>query len=487
MQKKLILFIITCFIMCNGKAQKNEHEKDTLRFNVRSFDGLILPAQITGPRGILPNKIIVFINGSTPYDETGNIAPIYTENGKNVLQKHDFYTRFLDFMPAKSYSVVSMAKRSFVRPAGIPRPSLDDLALDIIYLIDALKDQNILTPEKQLILAGYSEGSITAAKVLGMIEVQPDACILLGSASNAFDYQNKSWEEWHKTDVLRRINKLSDEQIQAEFKKWKSLVQALQQANEEIFENEFKKNKLHGIGFAQWESYYIDNEVNHYYPEADILKANIPVLMCIGSNDMSMPEKRAFITYQNLLDNGFEKVTYKIIGDEVHQYKRFDVFGIMDAWLKSGYISTQFEITAADQHLMNKYAELQYWTNEVNKIPYEDSPAETLQFFNRIKSIWINEPENWFSLGIRLFGNGWHDEAFTAFSKAAQKGSLIESASLVWLGHLSDLKNLRNEAVSYYNKALDCYPGFPVQHDNWNIHLTYNWIEERLEKPFQWK
>jgi len=87
-------------------------------------------------------------------------------------------------------------------------------------------------------------------------------------------------------------------------------------------------------------------------------------------------------------------------------------------------------------------------------------------------------------LGVKLFGNGCTNEAQAAFTKAAVEGCMIESAALVWLGHLSDLADKREQAVVFYEKALQCYPGFPVQHSQWNISLTEEWIELRINYPF---
>ena len=60
----------------------------------------------------------------------------------------------------------------------------------------------------------------------------------------------------------------------------------------------------------------------------------------------------------------------------------------------------------------------------------------------------------------------------------------IHYASMVWIRHINDLLSNREEAVSWYKKALTHYPGFPVQHDQWGIKLDKKWIEERLETPF---
>ncbi len=484
MKQKLLILILAFFILSASWAQTPSFSKDTLRFSVNTFDGLNLPAQIIFPPGEKSKNMLLFINGSTPYDEKGNMAAMFNPEGKPAIQKQDFYFRFLDFMSAKGYGVVSMAKRSFAYPSKLPRPSLDDLALDIVFLIRQLKNQNILTPENDLYLVGYSEGSVVVSKVLGLLKEQPAGCILLGSGSDAFDYQNSTWEEWHKTDIYRKLKSWTDEQIEKEYNQWKDIVFNLRQMDEKTFENEYKNNRPHGFGFASWESFYIDKEMSLYYPEANILDANIPLLICIGENDTAMPEKRAAKTYRNLVQKGFEKATYKVIPEEVHQYHKFDVFGIIDSWISSNFSSTHFEINTNDEQLINKYQQIQAWKNKFSKLPYLGNQEEAKILFEQANPDWSLEPHDWFSLGLKLIGNGYISESQVAFSRAAVEGSMIESAALVWLGHLNDLNGNRKQAINHYRKALQCYPGFPVQHSHLNISLSKEWIESRIELPF---
>lgn len=484
MGQEILVLFFSLFFPFTGIPDESDFKKDTLFFSVKTYDDLFLPAQVISPNQSENQKILLFINGSTPYDEKGNMAAMFTPDGKPATQKQDFYIRFLDFMPAKDYGLVTMAKRSFVYPAKLPRPSLDDLALDVVFLIQELKNQNILTSENELYLVGYSEGSVVATKVLGLLKEQPAGCILLGSGSDAFDYQNGTWEEWHKTDIYRKLKNWTAEQVETEYNQWRDIVINLRKMDEKTFENEYKKNRPHGFGFASWESYYIDKEMSLYYPEANILDANIPLLICIGENDTAMPEKRAAHTYSNLLNRGFDKVTYKVIPDEVHQYHKFDVFGIIDSWITSNHSSTHFEINPIDEKLISKYKQIQAWKNELGKLPYQGNPEKIKILFEQSKPEWNIEPHNWFSLGVKLFGNGCINESQIAFANAAVEGSMIESAALVWLGHLNDLNGNRQQAISLYRKALQCYPGFPVQHSQWNINLSEEWIESRIEEPF---
>lgn len=474
----LILFLIPMIL--SGNPEK----KDTTSFIVKTYDGLELPAQIINPAGDTPDKIIVFINGSTPYNENGKILALFNEKGQVLVQKQDFYVRFPDFMSARGYAVATMAKRSFVQPAKIPRPTLDELALDIVFLIQQLKSQNIYTKEKKLYLVGYSEGSIVASKVLGWLKEQPEACILLGTGSNVFDYHNKSWQDWPDGKMLRKLKNWTDEQIQQEFNEWKDIVMQLRNMDEDHFENEYKKSKPHGFGFAPWESFYIDREVNSYCPEYNLLDANIPLLICIGENDMAMPEKQAALTHQNLLNMGFTKATYRVIPEEVHQYKKPDVFGIINQWISSGFTSVESTPNVEELEKTRWYEQQNERHKTMTRLPYVGSPQEVLKFFLESQKLADLDPHEWFSLGVKLFGNNLHDEAYTAFSNAEKKKDMFRSPSLVWLGHLNDLKENRTLALSQYSEALKLFPGFPIQHDQWKMVIDESWINERIKQPF---
>ena len=209
--------------------------------------------------------------------------------GKMIPERHEFYLRFIDIMSDKGYSVATMAKRSYVYPTKIPRPTLNELALDVQFFIQELKKSGLLKEEKDLVIVGYSEGSIVATKVLGILKNQPFACVLLGSADMSCDCNDQSIENFDKTDVYRRLKKWTDEQIKTEHYQWCEIHEALRNMDEEKFENEFKKSKPFGFGFANWESFYIDKEVQTYNPISNILYANVPLLICIGRGRMAMP------------------------------------------------------------------------------------------------------------------------------------------------------------------------------------------------------
>jgi len=93
----------------------------------------------------------------------------------------------------------------------------------------------------------------------------------------------------------------------------------------------------------------------HYWLAPNLLKSNIPLLICIGQNDGAMPMVLAERTYKDLLEQGFNKATFRVIEGEVHQYKKYDVFAIIDAWIDSGYCSTEFVLDEQDKQIIASY------------------------------------------------------------------------------------------------------------------------------------
>lgn len=190
----VIITIIGSLLFIDGlsdaKGQAGSfHERKKDRFTIITYDSLELPArQINTADSI--GKVIIFIGGSTPYDENGYQAAMWLEENLPLREKSHFYQRFLEVLPLKGYSVITLAKRSFVYPNKLPRAGLDDYAMDIVSLIRFLKKQRYITENDQLVITGYSEGSLVATKVAGLLKKPPHAIILLGSGSLAFNYQN---------------------------------------------------------------------------------------------------------------------------------------------------------------------------------------------------------------------------------------------------------------------------------------------------------
>jgi tetratricopeptide (TPR) repeat protein len=256
-------------------------------------------------------------------------------------------------------------------------------------------------------------------------------------------------------------------------------------SNEEKFEKETKQTKPFGFGFAPWESYYIDREVQFYNCVPNLLESNIPILICIGDDDIAMPMVLAKRTYDELMKNRYQKATFKVIEGEVHQYEKYEVFAIMDTWIDSKGETTEFVLDQEDKDLKEKYERIEEVSNCIASLSWEGGePEKSLDCFQKVKEAQYEDPAQWFSLGVKLFANGHYQESFESFTQATDSSFIANFAAMAWLGHILDLQNERDQAVLWYKKALAHYPGFPVQHDQWGIIIDKKWLEERLKTPF---
>jgi pimeloyl-ACP methyl ester carboxylesterase len=486
-QTKVLKWLVISMMSCTQiqtLANTNPPLLSIVDFTVKTYDGLELPAQVIRSSQS-PKKVLIFIMGGTPCDQKGNMGGSWDANCVSEAEPYDFYIRFLKTMPAKGYAVATMAKRNFVYPCNIPRPCLNDFARDIHSLIAELKERKLLRSEDDLILVGHSEGSIVATKVLPLLKRQPSACVLLGSGSLAFDFKKQSWENWYFVDHMRRVSGMSDEQIQQVFNLFKKIDKELPTIDEKTFENQWKKD-AYPVDFAPWESYNCLMEFHHYDPVPNLLASNVPVLICIGQNDGAMPMVLAERTYKHLKQYGFKKASFKVIKGEVHQYKRYDAFAIMNAWIDSGYRSVAFVLDEQDKQIIaNWKASVDQIARAINELPWQDgAPEKALECFRKAKDANYQKQDPWFKLGLVLFGSAHYEESMYSFKKTTDPDFIACFASMTWIGHINDILNHRQEAISWYKKALAHDQGFPVQHDNWGIVIDTEWIEERLKTPF---
>ncbi|MFC1525842.1 hypothetical protein ACFL6X_03405 [Candidatus Latescibacterota bacterium] len=465
-------------------GQAETPDTQLTRFNVTTYDGLKLPAQVLASPSP-DSRLVVFVFGSTPYDEQGNQWAGWNESGENIGMRHRFYSRFLEVMSAKGYGIATMAKRSFVHSKAVPRPSLDELALDIQSLILELSGRGLAHPET-LYLVGYSEGSTVVTKVVGLLKEQPAGVILLGSGSMDHNYETQPWQEWYMTDIYRQAKGWSDEELEKEYREYGALTAGMLEVDEKVFESEWKKHgSPHGFGLAPWESYHINREVPFYNCTANLMAADTPLLFAIGEDDTAMPMMLVKRNYDRLVDGGFEKATLRVIGDEGHGYRKHDVYAIMDAWIKSEGESADIALDDIDRALIARHALGDEIARSVSELPWEGEAEGVLGVFRSAAEANLDDSDSWFKLGLVLFGNSHLSESLLAFERASDPGFLARFAALVWIGHLRDLQGQREEAVESYREALQIYPGFPVQHDNWGIVVDKSWIETRLENPFR--
>jgi alpha-beta hydrolase superfamily lysophospholipase len=456
-------------------------EPRTQAFTVRTADGLSLPARVTRAEGT-PRKLLVFINGSTPSDEAGHQAATFDASGQPYRERHDTYARFLEVMPARGYAVATMAKRSYAYAARLPRPSLDDFARDVAALIAELKARSFARDESEMVLVGYSEGSIVASKVLGLLKRPPAGCVLLGSATGAFDFATKTAADWPFASAYRDARGWTDARIQQEFERQRAMWADARGIDEDTFERVWKPDGRRGI--APWESYAVMREIRVYDPVPNLRGAGVPLLVCVGALDTAMPLAQARDTYDRLRAAGFAAVTWRPIPGEAHQYRKFDVFLIMDAWIASGGRTADFTPSEADRAAMARAQALADLQQAVGSLPYGGDVAQAEEVRRQAAELGLDDPKGWFKLGLIMADGRRWEEALAAFRNTLDLGYGAPHAAMTWAGHVCDLQGNRQAAVEWYRQALAAYNGIPVRQDQFGITIDRAWIEMRLAEPF---
>ncbi len=123
------------------------------------------------------------------------------------------------------------------------------------------------------------------------------------------------------------------------------------------------------------------------------------------------------------------------------------------------------------------------------ELDYEGENKTPFLVFEKAIKLDIDSATFWFKLGMLLFDSRYYPESFTAFEKALTLESVERRkfAALTWMGHLKDLMGERQEALEYYNQALEHDTGEVIRHDQFGIRIERVWVERRLKRPFTWK
>lgn len=126
----------------------------------------------------------------------------------------------------------------------------------------------------------------------------------------------------------------------------------------------------------------------------------------------------------------------------------------------------------------------------VRKLPYNGSWDEGVELYKLAMDANCQDYRIWFKLGMVVFEGGYFEEAFTSFEKMVElkaPGDYLFMA-LTWMGNICDAQGQREEAVKLYQKALPMAPeGDGWRHDQFGIKSSREWIEQRLQAPYNWR
>ena len=138
---------------------------------------------------------------------------------------------------------------------------------------------------------------------------------------------------------------------------------------------------------------------------------------------------------------------------------------------------------------------------KLDSLPWDNAGGEVVALYSEFVDEKVKVSDAWFTLGIKLVGGDYLDEALDSFERCSnlseQKIDPDYVASLIWQGHILDIRGRREEAISIYESALEFLEQFRnagfvsdfenmvfMRHDQWGIKLSYKWVKERVEEPF---
>jgi len=124
---------------------------------------------------------------------------------------------------------------------------------------------------------------------------------------------------------------------------------------------------------------------------------------------------------------------------------------------------------------------------KVNQMPWVGAGAAALEVYRKARELKIDDADVWAKLGLLLYDGRYYQEALAAMAQLSQGDSEWRFMGLVWQGHVLDLLGRRAEAVASYQEALKV-PGSPsMQHSQYHLVINKQWVQERLQTPFERK
>jgi tetratricopeptide (TPR) repeat protein len=129
---------------------------------------------------------------------------------------------------------------------------------------------------------------------------------------------------------------------------------------------------------------------------------------------------------------------------------------------------------------------------EISRLNVVGEADKALQIYAKAKPATLEKlgASQLFTLGMSLFDGGYHKESLQAFQKCAasekKTDPVYKLLGWVWQGHLLDLLDRRDEAVTSYQQALQyCDSNTDIRHDQYGMRITKSWVEKRTQSPFQ--
>ena len=176
------------------------------------------------------------------------------------------------------------------------------------------------------------------------------------------------------------------------------------------------------------------------------------------------------------------------------------VIAAWEQWLESsGQVQVDFEAelvsvprspepSDAEKQLAKLANKIMDMIKEMMATPTNAPGQQALELFGQAKESKLADVPCWLGLGVALYEGRHYTEALEAFrrvSVSAEKHPPLDFICLAWQGIVLDLLDRHEQAVQCYRQALEKYPGQPIPIDTHGTKIDRQWLEERLEKPFE--
>ncbi len=126
--------------------------------------------------------------------------------------------------------------------------------------------------------------------------------------------------------------------------------------------------------------------------------------------------------------------------------------------------------------------------DRIQNLDYSGSWEEGLELYRIAAENDVQDGRTWFKLGMVVFEGGYLDEALDSFQRLLDQhiSKDMDFMALTWMGNIWDARGNRSEAIKQYQHALATGSQNATSHDQFRIESSRQWIEKRLQEPFDW-
>ncbi len=123
----------------------------------------------------------------------------------------------------------------------------------------------------------------------------------------------------------------------------------------------------------------------------------------------------------------------------------------------------------------------------INNLPWSGASDQAFKLYRAAVEAKLEAPDLWYRLGLRLFPE-YYQESFDSFKRAIElkPSKFYHFFSLVWMGNIMDAQGQREDALKYYKESLRYADNFYTRHDTFGIESSRDWVEKRLQTPYDW-